>query len=53
VQGSGKDGAVSAGTVPHVRIGVSWIQRQIAKSHFLAEKIRGLWLNLIEEKDAI
>jgi hypothetical protein len=40
VQDSGKDGAVSAGTVPHnVRIGVSW-EADRPKVIFLAEKIR-------------
>jgi hypothetical protein len=39
VQDSGKDGAVSAGTVPHnVRIGVSWIQRQIGQKSFSCRK---------------
>jgi hypothetical protein len=42
VQDSGKDGAVSAGTVLHnVRIGVSWIQRQIGQKSFCRKDKKG------------
>jgi hypothetical protein len=34
--------SVSAGTVPHVRIGVSWIQRQIGQKSFCRKDKKGL-----------
>jgi hypothetical protein len=47
--GSGKDGAV-AGILHNVRIGVSWIQRQIGQSHFSCRKDKKGFLNLIRRK---